>query len=330
MAEKGIPACSDEEFIEAFQKWGATKMAKKMDLNVRAVFRRRARIEERTGCVLKPPQQNQSIARTVPRHHDAVHVNVDTGCVLIASDAHYWPGPASTGHRAFVQAIRTHKPGTVIMNGDVVDGASISRHAKIGWENDRPSLKQELEACTERLTEIEDACKGLGTNLIWTMGNHDIRFDTRLANDNPEYQDIRGLSLKDHFPKWQFSWSVYLNDHAKHGGVYVSHRFRGGMHAGQNNAMWSGRTVVCGHDHRLKSYKINDLNGTRYGVHGGFLGVPYTKPFNYTEDSPVDWCSGFVGLWFEEGRLLPPSLFEVVDEDAGLVASPGQPQLHAV
>jgi hypothetical protein len=99
----------------------------------------------------------------------------------------------------------------VIANGDVFDGASISRHGRIGFLEHRPTVIDELNACKEMLGRIEDACKTVKPSpfLTWTLGNHDSRFETYLAAVAPEYEFVDGFHLKDHFPAWRPCWAVY-------------------------------------------------------------------------------------------------------------------------
>jgi hypothetical protein len=42
------------------------------------------------------------------------------------------------------------------------------------------------------------------------------------------------------------------------------------------------------------------------------------------EDSPRNWRSGGAILTFHDSKLMPPELFEVIDEDADLVYFRGQ------
>lgn len=227
------------------------------------------------------------------------HINVSNGLVMIGSDAHYWPGEPSTAHRAFVMLCRDLDPDAVILNGDVIDGARISKHAAIGWEK-RPKLIDELTAAKARLAEILEVTPQ--ANHIWTLGNHDMRFETNLATHAPEYEGICGMHLKDHFPAWTPCWSCWLNDN-----TVVKHRFKGGDHAGFNNSLKSGLHTVTGHDHVLSVAPVSDYRGVRYGVRCGTLAEPYGPQFvDYTEDNPVNWQSGFVVLTYHEGLLLPP------------------------
>lgn len=69
---------------------------------------------------------------------------------------------------------RELKPVAIVQNGDVFDGASVSRHPSIGWES-KPTVVDEINACKERLAEIEDAAPW--AKRIWTAGNHDLRYE---------------------------------------------------------------------------------------------------------------------------------------------------------
>lgn len=295
-----LPACSDEEFIALFTQYGATQTAKHLNVSERRVYERRRMLEGRYDRPIFAP----SVAPT-DHHPERRSLSVDDGVVLIGSDAHYWPEVVTTAHRAFVVACRKMNPKAVIMNGDVFDGASISRHAPIAWE-DRPDVAGEIEACRERLGEIEAAAGN--AKLFWTLGNHDARFESRLAAVAPEYIRIDGVHLKDHFPNWLPGWSVLINDD-----VMVKHRYKGGIHATHNNAIWSGKTMVTGHLHSLKVTPFSDYNGTRWGVDTGTMADPWGPQFrDYMEDNPRNWRSGFAVLTFKGGRLMWPEVVHIV------------------
>jgi hypothetical protein len=71
-----------------------------------------------------------------PRGSTRVNVTLGTATVLCGSDAHYDPRVSpSAAHRAFVHFCTELGPQLVILNGDVIDGASISRFPAIGWES---------------------------------------------------------------------------------------------------------------------------------------------------------------------------------------------------
>ena len=295
---------SEEEFIELFEKRGLAGTAKLLELNERTVARRRRRIEMRLGKKLYTPFIRTKFTQ-IQKHPSRSIFEITTGKVIVGSDAHIWPHDRTTAQTAFIQFAKKIQPDIIILNGDVLDGATISRHASIGWES-KPSLAQELEAVTEYLTELEKAAPN--AKKIWTLGNHDARFETKLANELPEYAGIDGVHLKDHFPYWHPCWSVWINDE-----VVIKHRFKGGIHATHNNTLWSGKSMVTGHLHSLKVTPFTDFNGTRFGVDTGTMANIYGDQFlDYTEDGPKNWRSGFVVLTFEGGTLLWPEIVHVL------------------
>jgi hypothetical protein len=313
---------TEKEFIEFYEKHGPYETARIIGVSNRNVLKRRNNLERKLGRKIEKkdasrPPQRMAAATVVPGSHRYLLECWD-GIVAVGSDAHYWPGIVTTAHRAFVLFIKTHKPKAVIMNGDVHDGAQTGRHARIGWEH-RPSVIDEIEAGKERLGEIEAAAGD--ADLIWTLGNHDARFETRLANIAPEYARVHGVHLKDHFPLWKTAWTCRIN-----GNVEVKHRWKGGLHAAHNNAVSSGLSMVTGHLHSLKVTPWTDYTGTRYGVDTGTLAGPSEDPqfVNYTEAGPTNWRSGFAVLTFKDGRLLWPEVVHVIDEAKGLVEFRGK------
>ncbi len=308
-----MPQCSVEDFVRLVETIGVRPTARRLGLSQSAVHRRRRRLEEMLGrqivSGLRKEVRSGHATRVGAAHPKWLTDEIETGIVLVGSDAHYWPAkltPVTTAHKGFVKFCKDLKPRIVVMNGDVLDGAKVSRHAPIGWE-DRPELIHEIEAAQERLGEIEQACKA---RRIWTLGNHDGRFETRLATVAPEYMKVHGVHLKDHFGAWEPCWSLCIND-----SVVIKHRYRGGIHATWNNVVNSGRTIVTGHLHSLQVRPFSDYNGTRWGVDTGTLAEPYGPQFeDYTESNPLNWRSGFVVLTFHKGRLLQPQTAMVIED----------------
>lgn len=303
-----ISLFSDGQIISAIENSSSMNEASRvLNVDVSALYKRRKRIENKNKapikCASDKPQTERRLATfTHPRTNDLGILN---GTVIVFSDAHFWPGIHSTAYKGLLWAIKELKPHAVVANGDIFDGAGISRHPRIGWAK-APSVIEELKACTLAMGEIEEAAKKARHNvrLVWPLGNHDARFETFLAANAPQYEHIKGFSLKDHFPDWEPCWAVWLND-----STIVKHRFKGGIHATHNNTMWSGKNIVTGHLHSLKVTPFSDYNGVRYGIDTGTLAEPYGPQFeDYTEQGPLNWRSGFAVLTFVEGNLLLPEL----------------------
>lgn len=298
-------AVSEAEFIRLVNKLqSATAVAKHLGIDQRNVHKRIVRLEGLGHTfVMSDPRSRRSKPDTNPAR---LCQELADGVVLVASDAHYMPDDVTLAHKAFIKLIRELQPKAVVMNGDVFDGGGISRFPRPQWAHQH-KVKDELTACQERLTEIEDAAKKAVK--IWTFGNHDARFSSRLSAMVPEFEGVQNFELKDFFPDWKPCWSFWINDN-----TVIKHRFKGGTHATHNNTLYAGRTMVTGHLHSLKVCGFSDYNGTRYGVDTGTLAEPGGEQFvGYLEDNPTNWRSGFAVLTYHKGILLPPELCEVTE-----------------
>lgn len=293
---------SEDQFKELVAEHGPYGAARRLEISARAVFKRLSNIERKTGEPVHRPDRRSPLPSKVPGR---LEYDIKDGIIVVGGDAHYWPGIISTAHQALVRFIKSYSPKCVVMNGDIFDGASISRHAPIAWEK-KPTVILELEACKERLGEIESVSEK--ADRFWPLGNHDARFESRLAQAAPEYSRVHGMHLADHFPHWEKCWSVWVNDD-----VVIKHRYKGGIHATHNNALWSGKSMITNHLHSQKVTPLTDFNGDRWGVDTGTLAEPFGPQFtDYMEDNPRNWRSGFAVLTFKDYRLLQPELVRVV------------------
>jgi hypothetical protein len=303
--------CSEPDFLNTWRRFdgNADQVAAEIGTTVRNVLARRRRLESKLSIILAPKREQQALQGIYKSVSGRISADVQDGVVLVASDAHYLKDERTVSHRALVKLCGELKPRIVVMNGDILDGGIISRWPRIGWEN-RATVKSELETVTARLSEISDAARG--AKLVWPLGNHDARFELRLAANVPEYEGVGGFTLKEHFPEWIPCWSLWVNDE-----VVVKHRFKSGIHAVHNNTMWAGKTILTGHLHSLKVMPLTDYNGTRWGVDTGTLSDPYGPQYEgYMEDSPRNWRQGFIVLTFHKGRLMWPEIAAKFDDES--------------
>lgn len=307
MADK---KATDEEIISAYRQYQSTKeVSQLLGMAPRTLQVRRKRIEAARGIVLPMSDTRPAYARgRVDSERAVFSLSVSDGEVLIASDLHIWPGPLTTMQRAFLRFVKERNPQAVILNGDVFDGARVSRHPSIGWEK-KPTVRQELEAVRDYLGDIT---VGSGdAKRIWPAGNHDLRFESRIAAMLPELEGVEGVALKDHFQDWAPCWRCDINDD-----VVVRHRELGGEHADFRNVQTQGKTIVTGHDHRTGVVHWVGYNGIHWGVRCGFMAESPLDPqfVHYLEGKVPNWVPAFVLLSFRNGRLLWPELCTWHDE----------------
>ncbi len=295
----GVQKITDAEFLELWESHRSiAAIAKITGMAERALHERRRKIEGRHGVQLIA--QKNDVTKALGN----IRLGLESGTVIVFSDAHF-NGRRTTAFKALLWLIDELKPKAVINAGDAFDGASVSRHPPNGWE-DTPSVIQELNACTIALRDIQEASGD--AKLIWCAGNHDLRYSSRLATVAPQYKEVQGFTLEEHFPDWTHCMSCLVTDH-----LMVKHRWKNGIHATHLNAVSSGISFCTGHLHSLKVNGWTDYTGTRWGVDTGTLAEPFGNQFTYSENSPRNWRSGFAVLNVIDGHLVMPELCMVSD-----------------
>lgn len=301
---------TEDEFVAAWRicQHSPARIAKFLSTDLRAVYRRRMRLEKK-GIYLstESPRATPNWDLRANAYTPRTAATIKDGWIIVFSDAHYWPGNAPVAHQALLKIIAQLKPKLIIANGDVFDGASISRHDAMGWQA-LPTVIEELDAVKQRLAEIRRAAPKAQT--LMTAGNHDSRFDRRLATEIPEFKDVAGTHLQDHLKDWPISYSVLINEDTDP--VFVLHNIRGGIHAPYNNAKAAGCTVITGHLHSQKAQPYTDLLHDHEGIDAGMLADRDHSAFSYRMDRPADWRSGFVAMRFDaKGRRFPAEFCRV-------------------
>lgn len=299
--------CSDQEFISLWNELGSpSKVATELGVNLRSVYERRRRLETAYNIVLSAEPRPE-----IKEMKFLDHV-LDDGIVVTASDLHCWPGEFTTAQKAFLATIKHMQPDVCVLNGDVFDGAKVSRFGSSEW-NKLPSVAQELKACINYLAAIKKAAPKK-TRLIWVMGNHDQRFARKLIEAAGEFESVAGFDLRDHFPGWEFCYRFTVNPNSD-GMTDFVHNWAGGIHAAYNNVLRSGCNYVTGHTHRLLDRPWSDRSGRRYGIETGTLTDVDGPQSYYVAGRPVDWGSGFPVLTYREGKLMRPEYVDVIGKN---------------
>ena len=126
------------------------------------------------------------------------------------------------GMRSFLWGARKLKPDVVCLNGDVVDGATLSRFPRPGWQL-RLALKDEIQAAQAFLANVRKASPK--AEHVYTRGNHCSRVGNALANRLPEFEGMPGTRLEELFPDWVVCGSLELP------GTTIKHHWHNGQNA---------------------------------------------------------------------------------------------------
>lgn len=299
---------SDEDFIEAWRicQGAPARVAEFLKQKERNIYRRRAMLQKKgiyLQTITASPRSKGYGWQTAPRPYRArAEASIKGGQMVVFSDAHYWPGEPSVAHCAMLKLLPRLNVKMVIANGDLFDGASVSRHDVLGWQ-ELPTVTEELDTVRTRLEEIERGAPQ--AQRFMTVGNHDSRFDRRLAQEVPQFEGLPGLRLEDHIGMaWPMSYSVMINEAIDP--VFVVHNVKGGVHAPYNNVKAAGCTTITGHLHSQKAQPYTTLLHDWEGIDAGMLADRDHAAFSYRMDRPADWRCGFVVMTFdEEGRHFP-------------------------
>lgn len=322
---------TDKEFIAKWKEFPSpTALGKELGTNIRNIMARRRMLEIKYGIVLATDpnykaqqlenykercrqEKNERQAKLQERLDATQHsvrrgMELEKGRVIIFSDAHFTE-ETTTGFKALLKFIEYFKPKAIICNGDAFDGAVLSRFPAINYDR-KPTVLEELNYCKTHLEAIEKV-KPAGCRLVWTLGNHDMRYESFLVSRASEFSGVDGFSLKYHFPNWETCWSFWLNDD-----TVVKHRHKGGRYAGYQNVQASFCNIFTGHTHVLTCSPISTFDQkTFWGVQTGTLADINSDSFQYTEDNSKDWRQGFIMASWERGRLLMPEMIMTCGED---------------
>lgn len=309
---------SDEAFLETWNRHRSpTIVARIFGMDVRGIMKRRRNIEGRYGIELAT---NEEPRQLLPKEGAQLNATVTDGSVVIFGDVHVDPNDGITlGETALCAVLAALADAGdlrgVILNGDLLDFPTISRHPATEWAH-MPTVVDELEAAQGFMARIEEHIP----DDVWCnfhFGNHDQRHAARLAQVAPEFVGVNGMDLTDHLSRrWQYAWNTRINEGVMYSDTIIKHRWKGGLHAGFNNTLWAGTSICTNHLHRLSVTPLTDANGRRYGVDAGML-APFIKErrFLYIENSPVNWATGFAVMTWRDGKLLPPELCEIVRDE---------------
>jgi predicted phosphodiesterase len=208
---------------------------------------------------------------------------------LIISDLHF-PYQDNEAIKIAINYGKEKQVNCILLNGDIFDFASISRHEK-SWR--QRQVHQEFEAVRIFLNSLREHFPK--AKIVFKYGNHDERYEKFLFLKAPEIFDCTDFQLevllklgelkievvKDKLPI-KIGKLTVLHGHELFGGS-------GGVNPARGTFLKTLENVVVGHYHKTSSNTEASMYGNVFSVHsiGCLCGKnPYFMPIN-------KWNTGF-------------------------------------
>lgn len=224
--------------------------------------------------------------------------------ILVCSDFHI-PFHSPRAISAMLQRVREWKPDRLVINGDFLDCASISRFVK---SPKTPLLQEELNIGKKVLGWIKSAMPP-ECRLYVLGGNHEKRLPALIQSAAPGLWGLEALSYQKLLGLDPGEWFEYGKIVRPVHNVICWHGNKVRAHAGYTAkcellATGPAADVLCtGHTHRLGVHYRTDLCGTRAAVECGCMCDPGKADYLV---GPMDWQCGFVELVMRPG--CPPQI----------------------
>lgn len=205
---------------------------------------------------------NQKIQFNLPESH-AEHYDpyiISQSKVLILSDLHF-PYQDNTAIRAAINYGKEQKVNCILINGDLIDFATISRHEK-DWRH--RNIAFEFEAVREFLFELRKHFPK--TKIVFKEGNHDERWEKWLFLKAPEIFDDPEFKLASRLRLGELHIDVVQDKlPVKIGKLTVLHGHElqggGGVNPARATFLKTLNSVVIGHVHKTSMHSEARMDG---------------------------------------------------------------------
>lgn len=181
--------------------------------------------------------------------------------ILIISDLHF-PYQDNKAITAALNYGKEKNVNTILINGDLIDFATISRHEK-DWR--KRSVKQEFEATRQFLVSLRKHFPK--ARIIFKLGNHDERWEKFLYAKAPEIFDIDDFRLETVMRLNELRIEIVKDKRPIRIGklfVFHGHEFTGGaggVTPARSTFLKANSSVAVGHYHRRSTYDDTNLMG---------------------------------------------------------------------
>jgi predicted phosphodiesterase len=219
--------------------------------------------------------------------------------VVVVSDIHL-PYEDHKATQAFLSFLKDHKIDELVLNGDILDLASMSSHGDAGAK----ALMDEVAYANDWLDDLRNIV-GSKCKLHYVEGNHEQRMERYIAQNAANLDGVTDLPTLLRLKQRRIGWTPYGEVHFISPKLGVTHGIFCGQHFAKQHLDRYGTSLVVGHTHRAQVHTLSVAGEAADSARGCFgLGtlvdvsrVPYIK-------GPTGWTNGF-GVFY----VLPDGTF---------------------
>lgn len=224
-------------------------------------------------------------------------MRISTLCI---PDAHHQPGQSVRRDRALNRLVKAYEPDQILIIGDWVDMASLSRFDTLGSKAlEGTRIKKDLASGVAGLQALMQDIKGVP--VIFTEGNHEERIK-RMEEEHPRLMGL--ASAKEEFGNAvgdnPFTYADYREYVRLGPGLLATHVPHNNMKPIESTSgarkvlALAATSVIYGHTHQLDFATITRNGGSQlYGLNiGCFIEEPADPP--YMKGRIKDWWRGVV------------------------------------
>ena len=201
-----------------------------------------------------------------PEVEDFSKVIIDSKRIGILSDIHL-PYYDREALNAAIESIAKFEPGTVILNGDIIDCYHLSSFEK---DPRKRSFKYELDMLKNFFVQMREFFPK--QRIIYKIGNHEERYERMILNRIPELIDLDLLNFSNVIKAHEYGIEVVTNKRVMKAGklnIIHGHELKAGIISPVNIArgffMRTKSSTLGGHHHRTSEHVEHDLNGDFIG-----------------------------------------------------------------
>lgn len=257
--------------------------------------------------VNKAARGMHSLPKSIPLGEESYHLSGERS-ILVMSDIHV-PYHDEHALEAAIEYGIKRNADTVILNGDIIDCAALSRHEKTPAQ--RMGLEGELSKTRELMSVIRSTFPK--AEIIYNEGNHEARLPAYISAHAPELWTLAQLSMQSllHLGQYGIKWLSSMQ-HLTAGDLHINHGHelrKSGVHVARANFLDACVNILSGHAHRSQEYTHRTMDGKVLAAWNTGCLCQLSQPWlPYNQ-----WIHGFAHVELEQGGHFVVSNRKIID-----------------